>query len=419
MILSGCQNNTEPFVVFEIEDFEITIYDDVFWSNVKRENALFYGVDYFYFPIYITNISERIRVFNGFYFHHFAPSRMEMTAFSFLFYSETISESRVIRPKESVRTYANILFEGDGVYTFIFTNWENDDFYEEFSFDIIAPDDVEYQQKDNINSHFVDYDVLKMMNFDEFELTIFDSISFEIVEDDWQIDLNGRAMFYIPVSIVNKSDRVRCFRCSNNLRFYGPDGIELNTLAWSNINDARTVEGVLPDNRIDTYFRILFDNEGEYIIGFSNSYGDVSEFYFNVLLDGFEMPEIYEVNQQYRKIYLGEPFVFNNLEITLYDDISFATSEYEWHYLYNQTLFSLPIRVVNVDVLSRTFNNCEFVAMNENEEKLSTLVNIPYIRPNATLESYVYILFDGDGRYKIEFLDWNNDKIIVIFDEAK
>jgi len=113
---------------------------------------------------------------------------------------------------------------------------------------------------------------------------------------------------------------------------------------------------------------------------------------------------------------LGSTFDFDNIRVTLGETIGWTDINVSWSDNDGKDVFSIPITVTNIyssshrlhrwmvtmfgpdglrlDEVDSYFNNDIFNGRND-------------MRPNATMHSYIHILYDGDGEYVIEFSDWD------------
>jgi hypothetical protein len=118
----------------------------------------------------------------------------------------------------------------------------------------------------------------------------------------------------------------------------------------------------------------------------------------------------------------AETVEFDNLEITVGGDIEFVTYDNTYSEHDGKTLIQLPLSIKNLSDKSHSLNfmYCTFYGSKGTEaEDVNLLIddsffNAGKIRPGVTQETFVYILYDGDGEYVIEFSDWLNDPIEVI-----
>jgi len=119
---------------------------------------------------------------------------------------------------------------------------------------------------------------------------------------------------------------------------------------------------------------------------------------------------------------LGSTFEFDNMRITLGDTIGWTDVDASWSNLNRQPVFYIPITITNIsrssnrlygwmvtlfgpdglrlDEVDFYFDNDVFNGRND-------------MRPGATLNSYLHILYTGDGEYVIELNDWDYNLEVI------
>lgn len=125
-----------------------------------------------------------------------------------------------------------------------------------------------------------------------------------------------------------------------------------------------------------------------------------------------------------KKYGLGDTFEFEDFRITIGDAYTFATIDKEYSEYYNQPCIKLPITVLNQDdetsglylyqVYGSKGTNVDYFDYYF-EDGLS---GAGQLRSGASYSKYMYIQYDGDGKYAIEFNDYD-DKVTVEFDVTK
>lgn len=120
-------------------------------------------------------------------------------------------------------------------------------------------------------------------------------------------------------------------------------------------------------------------------------------------------------------ITFGDPFIFDNLEITFIDEIEWTTVDNQFSEQYGKDVFSVKITIKNLTNETHGLASYSYDQYGSKGLKLSIISgyfsndDVSYagnFRAGATLESKMYFLYDGDGDYWIEFHLWsyNNDK---------
>lgn len=128
-----------------------------------------------------------------------------------------------------------------------------------------------------------------------------------------------------------------------------------------------------------------------------------------------------------KKVYsFGEKFTFDDLEIVIGKDYTFDTVKNRYSDYNNQTVIKLPITVKNVGNETNSLNMFSYDVFGSNGIEIKTLgsyfdENIDYageLRPGASYTKYMYIQYDGNGTYGIDF-DNYSEKITVEFEIKK
>lgn len=127
------------------------------------------------------------------------------------------------------------------------------------------------------------------------------------------------------------------------------------------------------------------------------------------------------------KIYgFNETFVFDDLEITIGNNYSFDKVDNHYSDYHNQTVIKLPITVKNLSVETHSLNMFDYDVYGSNGVEVRTLGSyfdddIDYagnLRAGASYTKYLYIQYDGDGTYALEFENYST-KINVEFEILK
>ena len=119
---------------------------------------------------------------------------------------------------------------------------------------------------------------------------------------------------------------------------------------------------------------------------------------------------------------LGETFVFDELEITLDSTYSFATINNRFSDLNGRDVIRLGATVKNLSEETHSLNMFFYDLFGSQGTELETVSayfddNIDYagdLRPDASYHTNFYILYDGNGKYGIDF-DNYSQKINVEF----
>lgn len=111
---------------------------------------------------------------------------------------------------------------------------------------------------------------------------------------------------------------------------------------------------------------------------------------------------------------LGDTFTFSNLEITLGNDYSFTTVDNEYSDNYGDDVVRLSITVKNLKNETNGLNMFNYKIFGSKGTEVKEMNyyfddNIDEagdLRSGASYTKYMYFLYDGDGKYAIEFDNW-------------
>ena len=120
---------------------------------------------------------------------------------------------------------------------------------------------------------------------------------------------------------------------------------------------------------------------------------------------------------------LGSTFEFDDLEITIHDQFGWTTLENQFSDLDGSDVFYLPITVTNLHDETHGLNMFTYRFFGSNGLQLDNVSaffdnDIAWagdMRSGATLESYIYFLYDGDGEYVVEFFQLFGATTEVVF----
>lgn len=127
------------------------------------------------------------------------------------------------------------------------------------------------------------------------------------------------------------------------------------------------------------------------------------------------------------KIYgFNETFIFDDLEITIGNNYSFDKVDNRYSDYNKQTVIKLPITVKNLSNETHSLNMFYYDVYGSNGVEVETLGSYfdddinhaGNLRNGASYTKYMYIQYDGDGTYALEFDDYST-KINVEFEIVK
>ena len=121
-----------------------------------------------------------------------------------------------------------------------------------------------------------------------------------------------------------------------------------------------------------------------------------------------------------KTIGLEETFTFDDLEITLGKNISFATINNQFSDYNGQTAVKLPITVKNLKDETHGLNMFFYSVYGSKGTEVDTPSayfddSIDFagdLRTGASYTKYLYFMYDGNGTYAIEFDDWLSKRTV-------
>ena len=123
-----------------------------------------------------------------------------------------------------------------------------------------------------------------------------------------------------------------------------------------------------------------------------------------------------------KSIKVGDTFEFDDLEITILSDYSFTTVNNQFSEYNGKDVVKIPIKVKNISDDSNHLNMFYYNVFGTQGSELKTLSayfdeSIDYagdLQPDASYTKYIYVLYDGDGKYVIEFDNYRVKKSVDI-----
>ena len=123
---------------------------------------------------------------------------------------------------------------------------------------------------------------------------------------------------------------------------------------------------------------------------------------------------------------LGNTFVFDGLELTFDSNYSFSTVENSYSEHNGKSVIKLGVNVKNVSSQKNSLNMFYYNLFGSQGTELDSITSyfddtIDYagdLKPEASYKTYFYILYDGDGKYSIDFDNYSQE-ISVEFNVTK
>lgn len=118
-----------------------------------------------------------------------------------------------------------------------------------------------------------------------------------------------------------------------------------------------------------------------------------------------------------------EKFEFDDLEITIGSNYTFTTIDNRYSDYYGKDIIKLPITVKNLSNETHSLNMFYYSIYGSQGTEIKNVGgiyfddNIDYagdLRSDASYTKYMYLLYDGDGTYSIEFDDWFDEILVEI-----
>jgi len=166
-------------------------------------------------------------------------------------------------------------------------------------------------------------------------------------------------------------------------------------------------QGALP---VGTYVRIYYNYSGFSQV-FDRAAGIVIGFVVLETLSETATAEI-EQPQDVQYMTLGESFIFDDLEITIENDMRFATARRARSSRDGDTAVYFPIRVTNIGNRQHTLSTLNTSYFDPSGERgvcscayfpNTSILRERDIAPGETRESFIHLLLTEDGEYTLEF----------------
>ncbi len=117
---------------------------------------------------------------------------------------------------------------------------------------------------------------------------------------------------------------------------------------------------------------------------------------------------------------LGEAFVFNGLEITFDKNYSFTVINNKLSDHNGESVIKLGINVKNVSSEKKAIMSYDYKTYGAKNTQLDAITSVfddgvnyvGPINPNESYKSYLYILYDGNGKYSIKFKNTSQELAI-------
>ena len=113
-----------------------------------------------------------------------------------------------------------------------------------------------------------------------------------------------------------------------------------------------------------------------------------------------------------KKVYgFNEKFEYDGLEITIGDNYSFEVIQSEYSDLNGETMVKIPITVKNIKEETNSLVSSTVSSFGSKGTEVDWItgyadddvVTAGDLRAGASYDKYIYLLYDGDGKYALEF----------------
>jgi len=397
---------------FEVDGLEITLSPNLGFTRFRSTFSDNDGAYVFYIPVTVTNIDDSSNGLNSWGVEVFSPAGIGLISGAWELESE-FSETSIfavgdVQPGVTKEGNIYVFYDEDGDYIIEFSTFMETDiaitFTVNFNFDAVP----------EVITEFVAGETFE---FDGMEFTIHEGLSWGTIRDTFS-DYNGEHYFMLTVTMHNVSDESNGFPWGVDI--FAPNGNALPTIHWwLDEDDIRDSNDILPGVSYTGILHALYVGDGEYIVEFS-SWAEMDDItvHIQVELDPDELP-VFQTEFE-----LNETFIFDELEITIIDDVQWNVIDDRWSNLDGRLVMSFPITVTNVGDSSNSLNSFDVSTFGPDGIQLDTLrfrgaddcvFDSGDIRPGATLNSVLHVLYDGGGEYVLEFSTWRESNIYVIF----
>jgi Copper amine oxidase N-terminal domain./Telomeric repeat-binding factor 2. len=120
-------------------------------------------------------------------------------------------------------------------------------------------------------------------------------------------------------------------------------------------------------------------------------------------------------------ITLGDTFVFDGLEITIHNNVQFMTYSNEYSDKNGTEVVAVSMSIKNISDETHGLNMFYYSFYGSKGTKTDdmsfyyddSVTNAGKVRPGATQDTKMYMVYDGNGDYYIEFSEWVGEKVEV------
>ena len=118
----------------------------------------------------------------------------------------------------------------------------------------------------------------------------------------------------------------------------------------------------------------------------------------------------------------GKTFTFGDFEITIGNTYSFTTINSSYSQYNGKDVVKVPVTLKNIGTTNNHLNMFYHKYYGPTGTSLPKLgsyfssdaLDYGYLDPNESQVKYIYLLYDGDGKYKIEFDNYKEEKTVYL-----
>ena len=118
---------------------------------------------------------------------------------------------------------------------------------------------------------------------------------------------------------------------------------------------------------------------------------------------------------------LGDKFTFDGFEVTIGKTITTKKIDNTYSSKNGKTLIAVPVHLKNIGTETESFNHWNIDCFGSKGTETDNVNSIfdetsiaatPEMRPGASVDTFIYMLYDGDGIYGIDFSSYKETKTV-------
>ena len=269
-----------------------------------------------------------------------------------------------------------------------------------------------------------------LVEFDDLEIVFGNEIIWSKIENSYS-DHNDEDVFLVPITVKNTKNETYGLNMFAYTQF-GSKGTTLDSIGYYFDDEVDSMGTMRPGALKDSYMAFLYDGDGDYYLEFDAFFGDKVEVALPIVWGDNSASPLSDSPAQLSASLsatppadaktFGEVFEFDGLEITfgseiVWDKVSNQFSEHN-----GADVALVPITVKNIKGETHGLNMFSYTQFGS---KGTSLYSVGYyfdkevgdmgdMRSGASQDSYMAILYDGDGNYYVEFSDYLIDEPVGV-----